>query len=867
MDKAVSVYASDKPYVFVCYSHLDAADVHGEIDLLGSAGVNAWFDDEIEPGLVWRADIENAIRKASALVFYISAASSRSTYCHKEVYFAQSIEKRILPVYLEPTALPAGLNLAISDLQAIFRYGSAPDTYQQSLLDALQSDAIEELRRSVPNNLPLELARFVGRAGELDAIEEDLSGRLRQLTLLGPGGVGKTRLAVEAAGKLGSRFADGVWFAPLAPIVNPDNLHAAIAAALQVRPGKGAPILDQMVEALADKSLLLILDNCEHLIDACAQAAETLLTGLPRLCLLATSRQALKINGESLFEIRPLPLPSPAASFEEQSRSDVVSLFVDRASKMRRDFSLDPDNVDSVVRICRRLEGLPLSVELAAARAKSLPVETIADRLDQRLDLVYASSSRRSDHHRTLRECIDWSYELLYDVEKSTLQQLAVFAGGFSLEAAESVCDGIANVVDQLDSLVDKSLISLDAGGQARYSMLETIKHYALERLDPETSRALAQAHAEYFVDLGVSMEQSLEGNDQVSALTILDADYANVQSALDTCRESENLREAGLGLAASMMKYWIIRGRWQDGLRITEALLNATNKVTIQRAKAYGCAGNLAVNLGATDKGASHLKSSHEICEQLGDRELGSNALSNLAVLEWSEGRYDEAWEIEERVLAIRRRLGNMRAVGISLNNLGVYAHAKGEFVRASEFCEEGLKVKESLGDIAGCARSHANLGGLAFQQNQTSKARDYFNSGLAMAEQLGQKVDIGMCLRGLGRVALEEKATENAGRLLIESFELLSEVGTPHDTALVLVTLAEFQWHAGRPEQAAEVLGAADRLSCGIAENNRDAIRDVSVLAEIRRHLGDEVYESALAAGRAMTPKSLRERIRDHS
>ena len=174
---------------------------------------------------------------------------------------------------------------------------------------------------------------------------------------------------------------------------------------------------------------------------------------------------------------------------------------------------------------------------------------------------------------------------------------------------------------------------------------------------------------------------------------------------------------------------------------------------------------------------------------------------------------------------------------------------------------------MKESLGDIAGCARSHANLGGLAFQQNQTSKARDYFNSGLAMAEQLGEKVDMGMCLRGLGRVALEEKATENAGRLLIESFELLSEVGHPHDTALVLVTLAEFQWHAGRPERAAEVLGAADRLSGGIAENNRDAIRDVSVLADIRRRLGDEVYESALAAGRAMTPKSLRERIRDHS
>ena len=686
-------------------------------------------------------------------------------------------------------------------------------------------------------HLPLALTSFVGRERELAAARRVQAGA-RLLTLTGTGGAGKTRLALALAGELAGSYPHGVWLAALAPLADGALLPAAVAGALGVATGQGAP-LAALVDALRGRRLLLVLDNCEHLLDACAALTETLLAACPGLDVLATSRESLRVDGETIWRVPPMAVPAaaPAAAPGAAARgaTDSERLFVERARLQRPELVLTPDESAAVAEICRRLDGMPLAIELAAARTGCLAIGQIAARLDDRFRLLAGGpggARSAASRHQTLRAAMDWSYDLLSPPERATLRALSVFAGGFTLEAAETVCagctgDGAAGVLDLIDRLVDTSLVVADlpaaADGAVRYRLLETVRQYAAGHLEAAGEAPAARArHAGWCLALAEAAAPHRAGPEQAVWLQRLTLEHDNVRAALGWCLTAstgERGATAGLRLGAVLGWLWQVRGLHGEGRRWLAALL---------------------------ERGAGARP------------ELRAEVLSQAGWLARDQGDLDESLRLHRRSLTLGRKAGDTAVVARSLNDLGVLTDVRGDPARARTLFTESLALYRSLGNRPAAAGSLNNLGVLARKQGDTAAAIALFEECLAVFQEVGDTRGVANALLNLGHAQRDQQAFDPAGRRYRESLAGYAALGDRPGAVRCLEGLAAVATAGGDARRAARLCGAAaaQRLAIGVPVPPSARANLERTTAGARAALGETAFAAAWAAGEALTP-----------
>ena len=626
-----------------------------------------------------------------------------------------------------------------------------------------------------PHNLPATLNAFVGRSQELIMISERLSDS-RLITLVGPGGTGKTRLAIEVGTRALDRFTDGVWFAQFASISDFEGVQHSLAAALRLRERPGTALVDTISDHLAQKSVLIVFDNCEHLLGACAELADRLLMACPDVRILATSRQALGVAGEVVHQVPGLTVPSDGMSKEDFMASEAVELFVDRARERKGDFSLTVETSAAVVQICRRLDGIPLAIELAAARVTVLGVGQIADRLDDRFRLLTAGKAVDLPHHLTLQLAMDWSYDLLDADEATLFRWLSVFAGGFSFEAVESVCSTDAMpesaVLDLLQSLIEKSLVVVDDHqGSARYRLLETVRVYAGEKLAGSGEKeAASHSHGSYYLRLVEEAEPVLQGSgdssSQARELDRLGLDHGNFRAAMKELLHSEP--DVVCRLAAALWRYWEVRGYLNEGSEWLKRVLEAGEDLAPEvRAKALAGAGKLAWRRGAFEEAEPLFRESLQLWRAVHDRAGEANALHGLARAALNLGDQEEAQLWGEQSLTIQTELKSKQGIATAINTLGEVARFRGDLQQAQDRYTESLDIYEEIGDTAAFITVKHNLGYTALGQGDIEQAEARFLEALTIARDLQDHLGIFSMLGGLAAVAVTQGEAERAATL----------------------------------------------------------------------------------------------------
>ena len=651
-------------------------------------------------------------------------------------------------------------------------------------------------------NLPMAVTSFIGRQREQSAIRDVLASA-RLLTLTGTGGAGKTRLAVQVAGTLQERFPDGVWLVGLAPLSSPDLVPVSVATALgltQAELGLGG-----LLDLLRPKRLLLVLDNCEHLLDACAELASAVLAACPAVRLLATSRESLNIPGETTYQVPPLSIPTlgRAPGLEDMLQYEAVQLFLDRAGAHRHGFALTARNAQAVATICARLDGSPLAIELAAARVRALPVEEIATRLDDRFRLLTGGPRTVLPRHQTLRAALDWSHDLLSEPERILLRRLAVFAGGCTLQAAESVCANGAvgdwEVLDLLTALEVKSLIEMaERNGGARYRLLETMRQYAQERL--AASGEMADIHARHLRWCIAQAEQgvpALSGPGQRAWLDHLAVEHDNLRAALSWSLLLETRQHAGVGaalrLAGLLWPFWWRHGHLHEGRRWLEDVLAITGNVrSADRAHALDGAGVLAADQGDYVRAAALHEESLALWRDLGDSQGIAAALNNGGSVLQQQGDYARASALHEESLALWRDLGDRQGIAKALNQLGCLAWDDGgDYDRATALLTESLALRRDPDDTRGIAIALNNLGLVAFQRGDYDRAAALLIESLALRRDLGDTRGIAECLEGLAAIAIAQGQAERAAHLFGAASAAQEAVGLPRLPATIRATL----------------------------------------------------------------------------
>ena len=677
----------------------------------------------------------------------------------------------------------------------------------------------------LPTNLPNQVTSFIGREPEMAEVV-GLLERSRLVTLTGSGGTGKTRLALQVAADLLDEYPDGIWFIELAPLSDPDLVPLTVAEVLRVRESPGEPIVQSIVESLQDKKVLLLPDNCEHLLDAAAHLTEAILRRCPRVKVLASSRETLGIAGETAFRLPSLSVPNPklAQTAHSVSQYDAVRLFIDRAVLARSDFSVTHHNATALASLCHRLDGIPLAVELAAARVRAMPVEQIETRLDASFRLLTGGSRTALPRQQTLRALIDWSYELLKPPERVLLQRLSVFRGGWRLESAEAVCIGGEierwEVLDLLESLVGKSLVMYDeTGGIARYRLLETVRQYGRDRLaEAGEAIALPRRHSEHFQALVEEAYPKLRGPDQAEWFRRLDEESENVRATLEwSVAQADS--PAGLRLASRLTRYWQTRSHFSEGRAWFSRALAAHDPTsqTVERADALQGAGTLAMNVGD----------------------------------------YEPAGVYLSEALAIRRQLGNDTDISGTLNNLGSLALFERDFLASRRYLDESLLISRNAGDDRNTFIALNCLGNVADVMGDFEAARDHQIESIAISRKLGEHrgTAIGLFTLGLSVMKLGDLAEAKAR--LRESLTILQQLGDPNGTANVLEAIAGLSLRSGDAEHAAVLWGAASALreAIGSPLPAGDLDEREQEVAQARQAIGDAPFAAAIARGRRMS------------
>lgn len=673
---------------------------------------------------------------------------------------------------------------------------SRPERVYQLLHPDLPDDfaAIRSLD-TLPNNLPRQVTSFIGREKEMADVKR-LLGATALLTIVGTGGSGKTRLAQQVGADLLPEYTDGVWLAELAPLSDPALVPQTIAATLGVREEPGRTITQTLAEYLKSRRLLLLLDNAEHLLAACAPLAGALMRACPDLRLMVTSREGLGIAGETTYRIPSLSLPDPRIDRTPESLSqyEAVRLFIDRAAAVQPAFAVTNQNAPAVAQLCHRLDGIPLAIELAAARVRALSVEQIAARLDDRFRLLTGGSRTALPRQQTLRALIDWSYDLLSDSECVLLRRLSVFSGGWALEASEKVCadapagvekpDALApagmveewEVIDLLTGLVDKSLVVYEEkGGAARYRLLETVRQYAADKLTESGEReAFRSRHRDYFLSVVQEARAKMEGPEAVATLDCLETEHDNLRAALDWAAQDASSEggETGLLMASSLQRFWEVRGYLNEGReRLRVALSHPATMHTANRARgdALSGAGNLARN----------------------------------------QGDYAAAKALHEESLSVRRAIDDRTGMMASLNNLGNVATAQGDYAAASALLEEALALSRELGNPNVEAVILLNVGFARLRQDHYEEAWRLLEAARLLCETLGKTITLLHVYGVMGDAARKQGDRTNARLRYRDCLRLCREVGDRAVTANVLENLAD---GVARPDAAAETQAAVD-------------------------------------------------------
>jgi len=643
------------------------------------------------------------------------------------------------------------------------------------------------------HNLSAPLTSFIGRAREMAQVRSLLSSN-RLLTLVGAGGIGKTRLAVAVASSVVADYPDGVWLVELASLADAALVPQAVASVLGVLEEPGQPLERTLAHALRNQRLLLVVDNCEHLVDACARLVATLLRACSSLTVLATSREGLEIEGEVAWSVPPLSLPdtrthTAGRTAEWLAGAEAARLFVARASAAQPAFVLRDADVANVAEICRRLDGMPLAIELAAARVRVMGLDQIAARLADRFRLLTVSSRSAPARHQSLRAAIEWSYGLLVEPERVLFDRLSVFAGGWTLEAAEAIGSHAQpaeadNVLELLGRLVEKSLVVVEPGvdGSVRHRLLETLRQFALERLVERGELDEARArHARYYLTLAEQAAHEISGPEQGAWLERLDVERDNVRGVLEWSLEHAD-GEVALRIGVCLWRYWERRGDFSEGRAwLQRALERAASAAPELRSAGLHGAGHLAWRQRdlATSEGLH--SEALGLCRARGDERGVARAFYGLARVAGSQGDYAAALAFAEDSLAIQRRLGNHNDVALVLNVMGEIARSRGDYAQAGAMNEESLALFRETGEVLGIQIELHNLGYVARRQADEARSARLFAESLELSRQFGIRMGIASCLGGLAGGAVCLGQHELAARLFGAAEALREAIAFP--------------------------------------------------------------------------------------
>ena len=724
--------------------------------------------------------------------------------------------------------LPAGAGLADLGVHRLKDLGR-PERIFQLQAAGLQA-GFPPLRSlgspALANNLPAQVTTFIGRERELSEVRA-LVASSRLVTLTGAGGCGKTRLGLQLAAGLLDGSGDGVWLVELAAVLDEDAVAPAICRALGIAAQPGRPVLETLLDALALQDVLIVLDNCEHLIGACAKAADAIVRRCPRVRLVATSREPLGIGGEAVYRVPPLSLPGPGESaLAAAGSSDAVALFVDRARAQGTGLVVDEATAPLVVSICARLDGLPLAIELAAARLRSLSLRGLADRLDQRFSLLTGGSRTALARQQTLRATVDWSYSLLHGAERSLLRRLSVFAEGFDLDAAEAVCGfgdlGLSDVAGLLGSLVDKSLVVAEPAGEAlRYRLLETIRQFAAERLVGAggEATAVAAAHCAHYLSVAETAAPHLTGPGQGSWLARLDTDQANLRRAAEHAAGRADGTAQVLRLGVALRRYWMARSRDEEALALLTPALDrpearadpelfgaalvtaaiaaryadvtaalrlgdqavkvarqlGTGRLLIESLAALGFAYYFA---GQPERGLPPGREAVERARQLGDDVLlGASLMEYLHCYALMDPAH--AGPLFTEAIACTLRSGDHLVAGFLLTNASVHALRAGDIPAARAYLQQAAQATQTIG--GNDLHQSINMGWVLRQDHDPDGARSSFETALRLSRRSGDRADVAYASLGLACLAADEGDWPRAAMLHGVAQAFLDRTGLP--------------------------------------------------------------------------------------
>jgi predicted ATPase/DNA-binding CsgD family transcriptional regulator len=791
--------------------------------------------------------------------------------------------------------------------------GSRADASGQTLpeLDIVYRAEARPRQTSLAKNLPIQPTVLIGREQEVAAVGQLLRREdVRLVTLTGPGGIGKTRLGLQVAAELSESFTAGVFFVDLSPLRNPSLVLSTIAQIIGIQDAAGQSLLERLGEVLQQKQLLLLLDNFEQVLSAAVQVVD-LIAVCPRLKVLATSRERLHVRAEHEFVVPPLALPDPRHLPEmvALARYEAVALFLERAQATKSDFQLTPANARAVAEICARLDGLPLAIELAAARIKLLPPQALLERLSQRLAVLTSRTQDMPARHQTLRHTIAWSYDLLNTQEQRLFRRLAVFMGGCTLEAVEAISTALGDtdidVLEGMASLVDKSLLQRTGrdGEEPRFAMLETIREYGLEVLTSvREAPATRTSHATYYLALAEQAEPQLNGPEQLTWFERLEREYDNLRAALSWLLEqgSEGQNsELALRLGGALWRFWEIHGYMSEGRHWLEQALDESRGVSSAvRAKALTGAGMLTALQDDFGQAEALCGEGLVLYRELGDHRGSATALSSLGYTALMRSNYAAARLLEEEALALFREGGDTVGSCSAIHRLATVLFHHGEYARAHALLEESLVLSRG-GDVRNHTVSLVLLGLVLLFQGDLARAHARLEECLAISREVGYKRNIGLSIFYLGLVTLRQGDVDRARSLLEESLVLFKEVGERGriaevffsqglisfgqgdyavaralmEESLKILKKLDYKWQTvvcleglaavmaaqGEPVRAVWFMSAAQALceTIGIPLSSLSQARHELTIASVRTQLGEQAFDAAWAEGRTMTPE----------